>query len=139
MKRLVTLLTAMIIVGTSQANTIHTQANGSERYGKATTTESSAKTVIKKDRVLAKSPRVPKPKLFRANPHRVVHYSLIDDQDDIFVGDDDIAPLYRRRDLGKIQTQPSLEDPEGILTEDVRWKLFLARTAAMIKYRQIHS
>jgi len=77
---------------------------------------------------LAKS-RIPKPKLFRSNPHRKTYFLLIDDNDDVFVQDEDLATGYRRRDLNKI------EHEDGI-SEKVRWRLFLARQMALFKYRE---
>lgn len=83
--------------------------------------------------------RIPKPKLFRSNPYRLSHFALIDDQDDIFIGDDDLATSYRRRDLTKVLNKPTPDDPEGIITDDVRWKLFLIRQLALLKYREVHA
>lgn len=132
MKRLAVLLTAMIIVGTSLASM---KQIGNVPYGKPTTIESLAKTATKSGPGLVKSTRIPKPKLFRANPYRLSHFALIDDQDDISIGDDDLATSYRRRDLGKIESPKG--DSEG-LSEEIRWKLFLARQLALLKYREIH-
>ena len=44
---------------------------------------------------------------------------------------DDLATGYRRRDLNKI------EHEDGI-SEQVRWRLFLARQLALLKYKEIH-
>jgi hypothetical protein len=74
--------------------------------------------------------RIPKPKLFRSNPHRKVHFLLIDDNTDVFVQDEDLATGYRRRDLTKI------EHEDGI-SEYVRWRLFLARQLALLKYKEV--
>jgi hypothetical protein len=87
-------------------------------------------TVIQKGPVLVKA-RIPKPKLFRTNPHRKAHFLLIDDNTDVFVQDEDLATGYRRRDLNKIGHE------DGI-SEYVRWRLFLARQLALLKYREIH-
>lgn len=84
-------------------------------------------TVIQNGPVLAKS-RIPKPKLFRSNPHRVSHF-ISDPDNDVLVQDEDLATGYRRRDLTKI------EHEDGI-SEKVRWRLFLARQLALLKYRQ---
>jgi hypothetical protein len=136
MQKLVALLTAMTLIATSPVSTAQ---NGKELFGKTTTTGLSVPTATKSAPVHVKSLRIPKPKVFRANPHRIVHYSLMDDQDDIFINDDDIYTGYRRKDLTRIKTEPTTDDPDGIITEEIRWKLFLARTAAMIRYQQIHS
>jgi hypothetical protein len=88
-------------------------------------------TVIPKGPVLAKN-RIPKPKLFRSNPHRKTHFLLIDDNDDVFVQDDDLSTGYRRRDLNKIEHEDGISDK-------IRWRLFLARQLALLKYRQLHA
>ena len=87
-------------------------------------------TVTQKGPALVRA-RIPKPKLFRTNPHRKAHFLLIDDNTDVFVQDEDLATGYRRRDLTKI------EHEDGI-SEYVRWRLFLARQLALLKYREIH-
>jgi len=53
------------------------------------------------------------------------------DWDDDFLEVDDVITSYRRRDLNKI------EHDEGI-SEDVRWRLFLARQLALLKHREVH-
>jgi len=88
-------------------------------------------TVTQKGPALVRA-RIPKPKLFRTNPHRKAHFLLIDDNTDVFVQDEDLSTGYRRRDLNKI------EHEDGI-SEYVRWRLFLARQLALLKYREIHS
>jgi len=87
-------------------------------------------TVTQKGPALVRA-RIPKPKLFRTNPHRKAHFLLIDDNTDVFVQDEDLATGYRRRDLNKI-------DHEDGISEYVRWRLFLARQLALLKYREIH-
>lgn len=87
-------------------------------------------TVTLNGPALVKS-RIPKPKLFRNNPYRKTHFLLIDDDNDIDIQDEDLATGRRRRDLTKI------EHPDGI-SEQMRWKLFLARQLALMKYREIH-
>ena len=86
-------------------------------------------TVTQKGLALAKS-RIPKPKLFRSNPHRKAHFLLIDDNDDVFVQDEDLATGYRKRDLNKI------EHEDVVLSDHVRFRLWLARQLALEKYRQ---
>ena len=56
----------------------------------------------------------------------------MDDNDDDVVQNDDLATGYRRRDLNKIKHD------DGI-SEYVRWRLFLARQLAMMKYRELHA
>ena len=86
-------------------------------------------TVTQKGPVLVKA-RIPKPKLFRTNPHRKAHFLLIDDNDDVFIQDEDLATGYRRRDLTKI------EHEDVVLSDHVRFRLWLARQLALEKYRQ---
>jgi hypothetical protein len=74
-------------------------------------------------RAPVKHKRIVKSKIQRAQPFG------IDDTDDVFVQEEDLAAGYRRRDLTKI------EHPDGI-SEYVRWRLFLARQLALIKYRE---
>ena len=73
----------------------------------------------------AKHKRVVKSKVQRAIP-----FGLDDDDDDV-VQNDDLATGYRRKDLYKI------EHPDGI-SERVRWRLFLARQLAMLKYYEVN-
>ena len=120
-------LTIMVI---SLASMIVMPVNGSELSGKPTPTVTQPKTAIQS--VQAPVKRIARPKLFRSNPHRVAHFALIDDQDDIFIADDDLATGYRRRDLGKIE-QPD----DAPLPDHIRWRLFLARQMALLKYREI--
>jgi hypothetical protein len=134
MKRLAVILAAMSLIGTSQANT---SLNGKELFGRPTTIESPAQIAIKKGPVLARSIKIQKPKIFTGNPHKIVLFA--DDSEDNIIEVDDIITSYRRKDLQRIQTDPTPDDPEGLITEEIRWKLFLARTAAMIRYHQIHS
>ena len=128
MVRLAVALFALII-GTSQAST---NQSGNVIYGNRTVTEIPHQTAIQKGPALAKS-RIPKPKLFRSNPHRLGHFALIDDQDDIFIDDDNLVTGYRRRDLGKIDQRKIAPLPDHI-----RWRLFLARQLALLKYKEIH-
>ena len=136
MKRLVTVLTVMMISGISLANT---NPSGNQTYSKVTTIESPAKTATKNAPALVKSPRIPKPKIFRSNPYRVAYYAAnANDSDDIVIDDEDKITGYRKRDLQKVRATPTVDDPEGDITEDIRWKLFLARQVALMRYREIH-
>ena len=112
-----------MIATTSQASTSQT---GKDLFGKPTVTVIQPRTV---------TPNVPgrvkiqKPKLFVGNPHKVIIFA--DDYDDEFLEIDDIITSYRRRDLNKI------EHEDGI-SEKVRWRLFLARQLALLKYKEVH-
>ena len=76
-----------------------------------------------------KTKRIIKSKVVNLKVHR---FLAIDDDDNIFVQEEDLATGYRRRDLTKI------EHEDGV-SEKVRWKLFLARQLALLKYREINS
>jgi len=110
-----TLLTATILI-TSLAN------------GKENTTISVAPhpTATLSAPAHVKHRRIVKSKVQRAIP-----FGLDDDDDDV-VQNDDLATGYRRKDLTRI------EHPDGI-SERVRWRLFLARQLAMLKYYEVNS
>ncbi len=124
-----------MIFGTSLANMNYTRTSVSARL---TTIDTPVKTAIKNAPVLVKYPRIPKPKLFRSNPYRLAILLNATDGDDIEISDDAKITGYRKQDFGKVKTNPTPDDPEGDITEEIRWKLFLARTAAMIRYQQVH-
>ena len=124
MKRLLGTLIAILMTTTSQASI---NQNGNAPYGKLTVTATQPRTAIRSVPVLVNAPRIPKFKLLRGNPHRVTHI-IIDDWDDDFVDDEGIITPYRRRDLTKI------EHPDE-LPHHVRWRLFLARQLALLKFR----
>jgi len=137
MRILLISLCAVLTIGQSMAKVPATMSSTTNQI-ETTNIESSAKTATKKGQVLVKSPRIPKPKIFRSNPYRASYYASVNDNDDILIFDDDIATGYRRQDLKKIKTDPTPEDPEGIITEEIRWKLFLARQLALLRYRELH-
>ena len=127
------LLIMMTIVTTSLA------ANGNTLYGKPTVIVAQPQIATRNAPVRVSVPRIQKPKIFRSNPHRAVHYALNANQsDDIGIDDDDKITGYRREDLQRLKTDPTLKNPEG-LSEDIQWKLFLARQLALLKYKEIHS
>ena len=99
-------------------------ANGSESIGKPTVIVAQQQIAIPNAPVRVKQIRIVKSKVHRAIPFGM------DDSEEIVQGED-IATGYRRRDLNKI------EHPDGI-SERVRWRLFLARQLALLKYKQIH-
>ena len=108
-------------------------ANGNGSHLK--TTVSPAPTVTSSVRVLAKLPRVPNPKIFRSNPFRLAYFnSHWEENDDIDIDDDDKITGPRRDQYGKIKTDPTPDDPEGDVTPDIEWKLFLIRQAVLIKH-----
>jgi hypothetical protein len=101
-------------------------ASGNESIGKPTVTVVQAQTVTQSAPAHVKHRRIVKSKVQRVQPFGM------DDNDDDVVQNDDLATGYRRRDLTKI------EHPDGI-SERVRWRLFLARQLAMMKYRELHA
>ena len=124
MKRFITTLIVIGTIGISQAST--TLTDGTQKA-----TVLSAKTAIRSAPARANlPPRIHKFKVLRANPHKVVH-RIIDDSDDDFIDDDGVITSYRRRDLQKV---PEPKDDD--LSENVRWRLFLARQLAMMKYKE---
>lgn len=121
MKRLLGIMIVTMMT-VSQASTLQ---NGSVHYGSPTPIVTQAKTVIRSAPVLVKSPRIPKFKILRSNPHR---FSKIIDDVEVEVDDEGLITSYRKRDLNKIQHE------EGI-SDKVRWRLFLARQAALLVHR----
>jgi hypothetical protein len=101
-------------------------ASGNEGIGKPIATVVQHPTVTPNAPGHAKHRKIIKSKVQRAVPFGM------DDNDDDIVQNDDLATGYRRRDLNKIEHQ------DGI-SERVRWRLFLARQLAMMKYRELHS
>ena len=100
-------------------------ASGNESIGKPTAIVAQQQIVTLNVQARAKHKRVVKSKVQRAIPFGA------DDDDYDVVQEEDLATGYRRRDLTKI------EHPDGI-SERVRWKLFLARQLALLKYRELH-
>jgi len=112
-----TLLTVMI--------SIANLANGKESITNPSAFVAHHPTATQNVQGHAKHKRIVKSKVQRAQPFGM------DDTDDDVVQNDDLATGYRRRDLNKI------EHEDGI-SEYVRWRLFLARQMALLKYREIH-
>ena len=69
-------------------------------------------------------------RIVKSKVQRVQPFGMDDSEDDV-VQNDDLATGYRRRDLTRI------EHPDGI-SERVRWRLFLARQLAMLKYYEVN-
>jgi len=101
-------------------------ASGNENIGKPIAIVAQVQTATPNVQGHAKHKRIVKSKVQRAQPFG------LDDSDDDVVQNDDLATGYRRRDLNKI------EHEDGV-SEYVRWRLFLARQLAMMKYHQINS
>ena len=126
MKKLLGILIATLTIITSQASM---SQSGNVPYGKPTVTVARPQTVIQSVPAHVKSPRVPKFKILRSNPHR--YAKIIIDDVDYEVDDEGLITPYRRRDLVKIEHEDGISDK-------VRWRLFLARQLALLKYREIH-
>ena len=124
MKKILGTVIALLMIGTSQANT---NQNGNVLYGKPTNTVAQQKTVIRKGPALVK--KIQKPKIFSGKPQRPVF--LVDDWEDI-IEVDDVITSYRREDLNKIEHDDNVP-------EHIRWRLFLARQLALLKYQEIMS
>lgn len=78
----------------------------------------------------ASIPRIPKPKIFRSNPFRRI--SILNGSDPYdTVDDEDYITSFRREWTLKKYT---LKDDE--LPEHIRWRLFLARQLALLKYKE---
>jgi len=120
MKRLLGILIAILMIGSSQAST-----NPKEYSLNRTTTVIRPQIATPNVQARVKSKRVVKSKVQRAVP-----YGMDDSGDDTQI--EYIATGYRRRDLNKIEHEDGISDK-------VRWKLFLARQLAMLKYRELHS
>jgi hypothetical protein len=101
-------------------------ASGNENIGKPIAIVAQVQTATPNAQGHAKHNRIVKSKVQRAQSFG------IDDNDDDIVQNDDLATGYRRRDLTKIEH-------EDDVSEYVRWRLFLARQLAMMKYREVHN
>ena len=117
MKRWISIVTVMILMTSL--------ANGKENTTKPTAIVVQQPTATKNVQGHVTHKRIVKSKIQRAVPFGM------DDNDEDFIQSEDIATGYRRRDLNKI------EHLDGI-SEYVRWRLFLARQLAMMKYREIN-
>jgi len=110
-------------------------ANGTEPIGNIKVTVVQPPTAIQKGRVRVSVQKIQKPKLFVGNPHKITVFA--DDWSDDFFEFDDIITTYRREDLQKIHTDVTADNPEG-LSDDIQWRLFLARQLALMKHREVH-
>jgi len=114
------------------------QANGHGNHPKITAW--SAPTVTKNAPALVKFIKIPRPKIFRSNPFKAAYLNSHWEQNDELDIDDDAKITGPRRDqYGRVKTKPTLDDPEGDVTPDIEWKLFLIRQAVMIKHGIRHT
>jgi hypothetical protein len=72
-----------------------------------------------------------KPKLLRSNPHRVP-FSLDDNDDDLGLDDDSLQTGYRRPQIVK----DKVPDKDDDISDEIKWRLFLARQLALLKYQE---
>jgi hypothetical protein len=80
-------------------------------------------------------PRIRKPKLLRSNPLRLSLIKLSDlEPSDIVIEDEDIYVGYRRPGL---VPEKKLYAPDEELPDHIKWRLFLARQVALMKYREV--
>jgi hypothetical protein len=133
MKHLLKYAILTLAIGTSQASM---NPIGNKPYGPVTATKKNLIQIAIPNapgRVNAKGIRIPKPKLFSGKPQKL---SMFADDLDYDSEVDDVITSYRRRDLEKVKATATKDDPEGDISEDIRWKLFLARQAAMLIHKQ---
>ncbi len=109
---------------------LSTAAKGNTQYAKPTVTVVQPLTATQKGRVRVSVQKIQKPKLFVGKPYKITAFA--DDWDCDFLDVDDVITSYRREDLQKIY-----QDIDE-LAESVRWRLFLARQLALLKYKEIH-
>jgi hypothetical protein len=132
MQQFIRILIATLMMTASQASM---SQSGDIKH---TVSATQVRTVTRSVAGSVKIPRIAKPKLFRSNPYRAAYYVTATDPDtEIGIDDDDKMSGYRRRDLQKIHNEVAEEPDE--LSEEIRWKLFLARQLALLKYKETHS
>jgi hypothetical protein len=72
-----------------------------------------------------------KPKLLRSNPYQVPS-SLDDNDDDLGLDDDSLQTGYRRPQIVK----DKVPDKDDDISDEIKWRLFLARQLALLKYQE---
>jgi hypothetical protein len=82
--------------------------------------------LTKRQSLLKATPK--KPSLLRSNPHRIAILNL-DDCEIEFVFDDAIHRGYSRPRIEQI-------DADDDLPEHIKWRLFLSRQLALLKYKE---
>jgi hypothetical protein len=81
--------------------------------------------------------RIKKPKLLRSNPLRLSLIKHGTRPSDIEFEDEDILVQSRRENLAVIKTKKFIDpDPDAELRDDIKFRLFLARQLAMMKYKE---
>lgn len=102
------------------------------------TTKSSVKTATKNESMSARFERISKPKLLRSNPYRASYFLFADTNEDIEIDDDYKISGHREQDLNKIVAPSTPDDPFGEVSEDIRYRLALARQRALERYDEIY-
>ena len=121
----------LIMAGTSLAN-------GNVSHPKIIV--SPAPTVTASAKVLVKLPKIPKPKIFRSNPFKAAYLNYhFEEHDEIDIDDDVKITGPRKEDYGRVRVTPTPDDPEGDVTPDIEWRLFLIRQAVLFRYRTLHA
>ncbi len=82
--------------------------------------------------LLIKRQSLSKASLLRSKPVRVIVLELDDSEVEVELEDS------AHRGYGRPRVQDDNEDDPDYVPEHIRWKLFLARQAALLKYREIH-
>ncbi len=80
--------------------------------------------------LLTKRPSLPKASLLRSKAVRVIVLELDDSELEVELEDS------AHRGYNRPRVQDDDEDDPDYVPEHIRWKLFLARQAALIKYRE---
>ena len=124
MRRLPIILIAMLTLMTSQQSMAQI---GNESLTPPIAIQKAAATATRSVPARVGVQRIPKFKVLRSNPYR--YSKLIIDDLEYEVDDEGLISPYRRRDLNKVE-------PEDDYNDRVRWRLFLARQLAMLKYRE---
>lgn len=82
--------------------------------------------------LLIRKQSLSKASLLRSKPTRVIVLDLEDSELEVELEDS------AHRGYSRPRVQDDNEDDPDYVPERIRWKLFLARQAALLKYREIH-
>lgn len=82
--------------------------------------------------LLIRKQSLPKASLLRSKPIRVIVLDLEDSELEVELEDS------AHRGYSRPRVQDDNDDDPDYVPEHIRWKLFLARQAALLRYREIH-
>ncbi len=82
--------------------------------------------------LLIRKQSLPKASLLRSKPTRVIVLDLEDSELEVELEDS------AHRGYSRPRVQDDNDDDPDYVPEHIRWKLFLARQAALLRYREIH-